>query len=53
MKRKKLPRSVDNLTELDGFLAENGKLEEFEVVAIKEVLAWQFAEERQAYAQET
>jgi transcriptional regulator with XRE-family HTH domain len=32
------------LSTLDGFLAAEGKLEEFEAVAIKEVLAWQIAE---------
>jgi len=41
MKRKKTKRSVRNLTTLDGFLKDEGKLEEFEAVAVKEVLAWQ------------
>ena len=31
-------------TTLDDFLQEDGKRDEFEVVAIKEVLAWQIAE---------
>ncbi len=44
MKRKKSTRSVNELTTLDSFLKEEGKLEEFEAVAIKEVLAWQIAE---------
>lgn len=48
MKRKKATRSTDELTTLDSFLAEEGKLEEFEAVAIKEVLAWQIAEAMKA-----
>lgn len=44
MTKKKSPRSTDKLTTLDEFLKEEGKLEEFEAVAIKEVLAWQIAE---------
>ena len=44
MKKKKVRRSTDDLTTLDDFLKEEGKLEEFEAVAIKEVLAWQIAE---------
>jgi antitoxin HicB len=43
MKRKKMTRSTDPLTTLAGFLKEEGKREEFEAVAIKEVLAWQIA----------
>lgn len=35
------PRSVEGLSGLDEFLAEEGKLELFEGIAIKEVLAWQ------------
>lgn len=35
------PRSLDGLTTLDGFLDAEGKLEAFQAVAIKEVLAWQ------------
>jgi antitoxin HicB len=42
--KKKIPRSTDGLTTLDDFLKQEGKLEEFEAVAIKEVLAWQIAE---------
>ena len=34
-------RTTDELTTLDDFLAEEGKLETFEAVAIKEVLAWE------------
>jgi hypothetical protein len=40
---KKKPRSLDELTTLDSFLAEQGGLEEFQSVAIKEVLVWQIA----------
>src|SRR5215475_4512994 len=43
-KKKKTRRSVNHLTTLDQFLKDEGKLEEFEAVAIKEVLAWQIAE---------
>ncbi|GLS42009.1 hypothetical protein GCM10010869_76070 [Mesorhizobium tianshanense] len=35
------PRSLDGLTSVDEFLAGEGKLEAFEAIAIKEVLAWQ------------
>ena len=48
MKKKKIGRSVAGLTTLDKFLKEEGKLEEFEAVAIKEVLAWQIAEAMKA-----
>ena len=48
MKRKKATRSVHDLTSLDQFLEEEGKREEFEAVAIKEVLAWQIAEAMKA-----
>jgi antitoxin HicB len=34
-------RGIEGLTSLDDFLAEEGKLEEFQAVAIKEVIAWQ------------
>jgi predicted XRE-type DNA-binding protein len=47
MKRKKA-RSTSGLTTLDDFLKEEGKLEEFEAVAIKEVLAWQITEAMKA-----
>jgi antitoxin HicB len=47
MKRKK-PRSAGKLTTLDVFLKQEGKLEEFEAVAIKEVLAWQIGEAMKA-----
>ena len=41
-------RSTEGLTTLDDFLAEEGRLEAFEAVAIKEVLAWQIAEAMKA-----
>jgi antitoxin HicB len=46
--KKKTPRSTDELTTLDSFLKEEGRLEEFEAVAIKEVLAGQIAEAMRA-----
>jgi antitoxin HicB len=42
------PRSIDGLTSLDEFLAEEGKLEEFQGVAIKEVIAWQIEQAMKA-----
>ena len=42
-RKKKTPRSTGKLTTLDDVLKEEGKLEEFGAVAIKEVLAWQIA----------
>jgi len=43
MKKKetKKARSVEGLTTLDEFLTGEGRREEFEAIAIKEVLAWQ------------
>lgn len=41
-------RSVAGLTTLDEFLTSEGKREEFEAVAIKEVLAWQIGEAMKA-----
>jgi DNA-binding Xre family transcriptional regulator len=41
-------RSVRKLSTLDDFLAKEGKREEFEAVAIKEVLAWQIGEAMKA-----
>jgi DNA-binding Xre family transcriptional regulator len=43
-KARKKVRSPAGLTTLDGFLKDQGKLEEFQATAIKEVLAWQIAE---------
>lgn len=40
-KERKAARSPGDLTTLDDFLKDEGKLEEFEAVAVKEVLAWQ------------
>jgi len=48
MKKQTTRRSTDKLTTLDAFLKEEGKLEEFEAVAIKEVPAWQIAEAMKA-----
>ena len=42
--KSKKARSPVSLTTLDGFLKDQGKLEEFQATAIKEVLAWQIAE---------
>jgi antitoxin HicB len=41
-------RSAAKLTALDDVLKQEGKLEEFEAVAIKEVLAWQIGEAMKA-----
>ena len=46
--KKKQKRSTDDLATLNDFLKEEGKLEEFEAVAVKEVLAWQIAEAMKA-----
>jgi antitoxin HicB len=35
------PRKIEGFSSLDDFLAEEGKLEAFQAVAIKEVLSWQ------------
>ena len=48
MVKKKTPRSTGELTTLDDFLTGEGKREEFEAVAVKEVLAWQIAEAMKA-----
>jgi antitoxin HicB len=48
MRKKTTKRSTRKLTTLDDFLKEEGKFEEFEAVAIKEVLAWQIAEAMRA-----
>ena len=40
-KKKQAVRSVARLATLDDFLSEEGKREEFEAIAVKEVLAWQ------------
>mgnify|MGYP002775882614 FL=1 len=41
-------RKSDDFSTLDDFLAEEGKLEAFQAVAIKEVLAWQIEEAMKA-----
>ena len=46
--KKKTARSTKDLTTLGDFLKGEGKLEEFEAVAIKEVLAWQIGEAMKA-----
>jgi hypothetical protein len=43
-KKKKIPRSTAGFDSLNDFLKEEGKLGEFQAVAVKEVLAWQIAE---------
>lgn len=47
-KKTKRTRSARRLGTLDDFLAKQGKREEFEAVAIKEVLAWQIGEAMKA-----
>ena len=47
-KKTKRTRSARRLSTLDDFLAKQGKREEFEAVAIKEVLAWQISEAMKA-----
>jgi len=42
-KKSKTSRSAAGLSTLDDFLKDQGKLEEFQATAIKEVLAWQFS----------
>jgi len=48
MKKKKAARSTAKLATLDEFLQGEGKRDEFEAVAIKEVLAWQIMEAMKA-----
>jgi antitoxin HicB len=48
MKKKRTARSTAKLSTLDDVLKGEGKLEEFEAVAIKEVLAWQIGEAMKA-----
>lgn len=47
-KKRKRPRNTRKLSTLDDFLAKEGKREEFEAVAVKEVLAWQIGEAMKA-----
>ena len=44
MASKQEPRAAAELATLDELLTEDGTLETFQAVAIKEVLAWQIAE---------
>jgi hypothetical protein len=48
VKKKKKPRSSADLSTLDDFLKEEGTFEEFQSIAIKEVLACQIAEAMKA-----
>jgi predicted XRE-type DNA-binding protein len=43
-KKRTVGRSTKSLSTLDDFLQKDGKREEFEAVAVKEVLAWQIGE---------
>jgi predicted XRE-type DNA-binding protein len=47
-RKRKAPRSSAEFSTLDDFLKDEGKLEEFQAIAIKEVLAWQIAEAMKA-----
>ena len=47
-RKPKKPRNARRLSTLDDFLAKEGKREEFEAVAVKEVLAWQIGEAMKA-----
>lgn len=47
-KKKQSLRSPAKLSTLDDFLKDDGKLEEFQATAIKEVLAWQITEAMKA-----
>jgi predicted DNA-binding protein (UPF0251 family) len=43
-RKKRVIRSTAKLTTLDDFLGEEGKRDEFEAIAVKEVLAWQIGQ---------
>jgi len=47
-KKRKTSRSAAGLSTLDDFLKDQGKLEEFQAVAVKEALAWQILEAMKA-----
>jgi antitoxin HicB len=47
-KKAKKRRSARELSTLDDFLVKEDKREEFEAVAVKEVLAWQIGEAMKA-----
>jgi hypothetical protein len=51
-KKAKKSRSPRKLSTLDDFLAKEGKREEFEAVAVKEVLAWQIGDAMKASNQQ-
>jgi hypothetical protein len=44
-RKRKAVRSAAGLTTLDGFLKDQGKLEDFQGTAVKEVVAWRFTED--------
>ena len=48
MRGKKTKRPVDGLKTLDEFLKDEGKLQEFEVMVVEEVRAWQIANTRKS-----
>jgi DNA-binding Xre family transcriptional regulator len=48
VKRKRSARSSAGLSSLDSVLKDQGKLDEFQAIAIKEVLAWQLLEAMKA-----
>ena len=48
MASKQEPRAAAGLATLDELLTEDGTLERFQAVAIKEVLAWQITEAMKA-----
>ena len=48
VRKQKAVRSTAGFSTLNDFLNDQGKLEEFQATAIKEVLAWQIAEAMKA-----
>jgi antitoxin HicB len=48
VRTRKAVRSTANFSTLDAFLKDEGRLEEFQATAIKEVLAWQISEAMKA-----
>jgi hypothetical protein len=47
-KKKKTTRSTVGLSTLDDFLKDQGKLEDFQATAVKEVLTWEITEATKA-----
>lgn len=47
-RKKKAVRSTAKLTTLDDLLGKEGKRDEFEAIAVKEVLAWQIEQAMKA-----